>query len=118
MQLVMEGSVDFMVERFVRKLLGKPLKERVKTDLGTGNWYTMNGERLWVLRFNLADLDARMANYGFERVARHAAEATEHQRRLTGWPRTLLLRLNDLISRFNILPSLASTQILVYRKSL
>lgn len=117
LQLVMEGSADFMLERLIRKVLRKPLKERQKTDLGTGNWYTMNGERLWVLRFNLADLDARMATYGFERVARRAAEATEHQRRLTGWRRNLLLRLNDIVNRFNILPGLASTQILVYRKA-
>ena len=117
LQLVMEGSADFMLDRLVRKLLGKPLKERQKTNLGTGNWYTMNDERLWVLRFNLADLDARMASYGFTRVARRACEATEHQRRLTGWTRNILLRLNDVVSRFNILPGLASTQILIYRKA-
>ncbi len=116
LQLVMEGSADFKLERFVRTVMGKPLKEREKTDLGTGNWYTMNGERLWVLRFNLRDLDKRMATLGFKRVARRAAEATEHQRRLTGWKRNILLRLNDVVSRFNILPGLASTQILVYRK--
>lgn len=116
LQLVMEGSADFMLERLVRKVLRRPLKERQKTNLGTGNWYTMNGERLWVLRFNLADLDARLATYGFERVARRAAEATEHQRRLTGWTRNILLRLNDVVSRYNILPGLASTQILVYKK--
>ena len=117
LQLVMEGSADFMLERLARKLLGKPLRDRQKTDLGTGNWFTMNGERLWVLRFNLADLDARMASHGFERVARHAAEATEHQRRLSGWTRNILLRLNDVVNRYNILPGLASTQILIYRKT-
>lgn len=116
LQLVMEGSADFMLERFVRMIMGKPLKNREKTDLGTGNWYTMNGERLWVLRFNLRDLDARMAQLGFKRIARRAAEATEHQRRLKGGLRNILLRLNDLVSRYNILPGLASTQILVYRK--
>ncbi|SEW44373.1 Methyltransferase domain-containing protein [Cognatiyoonia koreensis] len=116
LQLVMEGSADFMVERALRAVMGKPLKDREKTDFGTGNWYTMNGERLWVLRFNLRDLDKRMATLGFKRIARRAAEATEHQRRLTGWTRNILLRINDVISRFNILPGLASTQILVYRK--
>jgi cyclopropane fatty-acyl-phospholipid synthase-like methyltransferase len=116
LQLVMEGSADFMLERFLRTILRKPLKEKEKTDLGTGNWYTMNGERLWVQRFNLRDLDARMSSLGFTRTARRAAEATEHQRRLSGVARSILLRLNDVVSRYNILPGLASTQILVYRK--
>lgn len=116
LQLVMEGSADFMLERLVRWILRKPLKEREQVGLGTGNWYTMNGERLWVLRFNLAALDTRLASLGFERVARRAAEATEHQRRLSGVARNILLHLNDVVNRFNILPGLASTQILVYRK--
>lgn len=116
LQVLSEGSMDFMIEGVARRLLSKPLKGRVSSPLGTGNWYELNGERLWVLRFNIRSLDERLSDLGFVRVARQTSEFTEFQRRLSGMPRKLLIGINRLMGRFNFLSSISATQVLVYKR--
>lgn len=116
LQVLSARSADFLVERAARRLLGKPFQERVDVDLGVGNWYEMNGERLWVLRFDIKALDAKLATLGFERTARKASDFTEFQRRTSGGLRRMMLRFNALMARANLVPSWAATQILVYKK--
>lgn len=109
-------SLDYRAEKFLRKLLRRPFAELVETRLGSGNWYRLGNERLWVLRFDMDALDQAMKARGFSLVSRRAAEFSEFQRRLPGVLRRPLLHLNTLIYRLRILTGLSCTQIIFYRR--
>ncbi len=116
LQILSNKSLDFRLEKAARKLLGKPFKEMEDGLLGTGVWYELNDERLWVMRFDLDALDKRMRSLGFEPVVRQTAEFSEFQRKLSGPVRSGLLWLNRLMYRIGVLTPLSATQMLVYRK--
>lgn len=109
-------SLDYRVEKFLRRLLRRPLAEAVDTDLGSGNWYKLGDERLWVLRFEMDALDKAMRARGFSLVSRRPAEFSEFQRRLPGMLRGPLLHLNTLIYRLRLFAGLSATQIVLYRR--
>lgn len=116
MQVSSASSLDYRTEKFLRKLLRRPLAEPVDTKLGSGNWYKLGDERLWVLRFDMDALDKAMKTRGFSLVSRRPAEFSEFQRRLPGIARRPLLHLNTLIYRLRLLTGLSATQIISYRR--
>lgn len=117
MQVSSDRSLDYRAEKLLRKLLRRPFAELVETDLGSGNWYRLGDERLWVLRFNMNALDKAMKARGFSLVSRRPAEFSEFQRRLPGLFRRPLLHLNTLIYRLRILTGLSATQMIFYRRN-
>jgi SAM-dependent methyltransferase len=115
LQVLNAGSLDYAAERFLRRLLGRPFADRVETSLGSGNWYWLGDERLWVLRFDMDALDRAMLARGFFLVSRRTAEFSEIQRRLPGILRRPLLHLNTFFYRLRLFTGLSATQIIIYR---
>ena len=109
-------SLDFRIERFVRRITRKWFPRSETTDLGFGVWYERDGETLWVLRFDAARLEAAMERRGFERTGLRGAEFTEFQWRLSGWLRRVVLRFNSIAYRARLAPGLSCTQIHIFRK--
>lgn len=116
LQILNADAFDYRIEKFLRALLRKPLKDQVDTDLGSGNWYSLGDERLWVLRFDMKALDAAMRARGFKLRSRRTAEFSEIQRRLPGFLRRPLLHLNTSFFRRRIGTALAATQIVIYER--
>ena len=116
LQVLNARSLDYRMEKLLRKLLRRPFADLVETRLGSGNWYQLGDERLWVLRFDMDALDKAMKDRGFSLVSRRAAEFSEFQRRLPGVLRRPLLHLNTLIYRLRLLTGLSATQIIQYRR--
>jgi SAM-dependent methyltransferase len=112
-----EGSLDDLVERAARKLLRKPLKDKEVTGIGYGNWYDFNGERLWVQRFDIAELERAMADRGLKLAGRRGAEFSEFQRRAPQLIRPLLLLLNRAAYALRLPASLFCTQILIFEQT-
>jgi len=116
LQVLNRDSLDFALERLVRRLVGRPLPAAERTPLGTGNWYAYNDGRLWVMRFDRRALERDMRARGFVLKAVRTAEFSELQRRAGGALRTLLLRFNRLAYRLQLSPRRACTQIFVFEK--
>lgn len=116
LQVLNARSLDYRAEGFFRRLLRRPLAEPVETKLGSGNWYKLGDERLWVLRFDMDALDKAMKIRGFSLVSRRPAEFSEFQRRLPGMLRRPLLHLNTLIYRLRLFTGLSATQIIFYHR--
>jgi 2-polyprenyl-3-methyl-5-hydroxy-6-metoxy-1,4-benzoquinol methylase len=116
LQILNEASFDYRVETLLRKLLRKPFKEPVEAALGSGNWYSIGMERLWVLRFDMKALDAMMQQRGFRLESRRTAEFSEFQRRLPGFLRKPMLHLNRLFYERRIGTNLSATQIVTYSR--
>ncbi|MBN8633185.1 MAG: methyltransferase domain-containing protein [Rhodobacterales bacterium] len=116
LQVMNDRSFDYRFEKLLRKLLRRPFAELVETKLGSGNWYQLGDERLWVLRFNMGALDKAMKSRGFSLVSRRPAEFSEFQRRLPGALRRPVLHLNTLIYRLRILTGLSATQMIFYSR--
>ncbi len=112
-----ETSLDFAIERLVRRVFGKPLKGLERTSLGTGIWYEFSDDRLWVQRFNPTKLGEAMKARGFRLVSRRTAEFTEFQWRVPSVLRPLFLWGNRLAYALRCPPALACTQLLVFEKT-
>ncbi len=112
-----EESLDFSLEKLVRRAVGKPFKDMETTALGSGLWYKYNGERLWVQRFNTQKLEAAMNKRGLRLTHRRGAEFTEFQRRAPAILRAPLLLWNSIAYAMKLPPSLFCTHILIFEKA-
>ena len=115
-QLLNRHSLDFTIERLLRKALRKPLPECGETPFGLGNWYATDEGKLWVLRFDTSELNSAMERRGFKLVECRTAEFTEMHRRVGGILRRVLLRFNRFAYRHRLAPFLSCTQILIFDK--
>jgi ubiquinone/menaquinone biosynthesis C-methylase UbiE len=110
-----DGAFDQKLEAVIRFLIRRPL-EREFFLLGSGVWYEMNGEKLWVWSFRIAELKKQMAARGFHLIHRRTGEFSEIQRRVRGPLRRGLLHLNDICYRLAIPPEIAVANLLVFKK--
>ena len=109
-------ALDHKIESVMRFMARKPLKGLQHLPLGDGLWYDMNDEKLWVWRFETKAIVDYLDAKGFNLKHRRIGALSEIQRRLTGMPRRLLLRLNNLAYRWNWPAGIATTQLLVFEK--
>lgn len=110
-----ESALDAKIETIARIVLRKPA-ERQHLKLGTGTWYDMHGERLWVWQFNVPELCRQMSSRGFNLVMRRAGEFSELQRRVPAPIRAPLLHLNNIAYAANFPAAIASANLLVFEK--
>lgn len=109
-------AIDHKIEAFMRFVSRKPLTGLSHLELGDGTWYDMNEEKLWVWRFDTQAIIQYLANKGFDLKHHNLGELSEIQRRLGGFPRHLLLHLNNLSYRLKLPPQIATTQLLIFEK--
>ncbi len=115
--LTNKHAVDQSIERFARFVLRKPLKGLEHLPMGDGVWYDMSGERLWVWKLDAAAVETHLAKHGFRLKHRRIGELSEIQTRLKGFPRRVLLHLNNLAYRMNLPPRIGATNLYVFEKS-
>ena len=111
-----KAALDHKIESVARLITGKPLKGMQHLPLGDGIWYVMNGEKLWVWRFETQAIVDYLEARGFKLAHRRIGALSEIQRRLKGMPRRLLLRLNNAAYSSNWSARMATTQLLVFEK--
>ena len=111
-----DGALDHKLEALLRFLVHKPLN-REAYRLGNSIWYEMNGEKLWLWLFNIAELQQQVEGRGLHLLRRRAGEFSEIQRRVSGPVRSGLLHLNNICYRLSIPPGPAFTNLLVFRKT-
>jgi len=113
--LTSDSAVDHKLESTLRFVTRKPLNLQ-KLPLGDGVYYDMNDQKLWVWRVNASAVTKYLAEKGFRLTHRRIGECTEIQRRVNGFPRRALLRMNNLAYRFHVPPSLGCTSLFVFKK--
>lgn len=113
-----QSALDTAAESAARFILRKPASERTRTRLGTGTWYTMHGERLWVWAFDIAELAIEMKKRGLRLIHRRSGEFSEIQRRVPTILRPPLLHLNNAYYALSGPPAAAMTNLLVFEKEL
>jgi SAM-dependent methyltransferase len=111
------GAWDYKVESILRLVLRKPIR-RHSLALGSGTWYDMHGDRLWVWQFDIPALSSELEKRGLRLRHRLIGQFSEIQRRLGGLPRRLLLRTNNLCFRLRLPPGPAVTNLLIFEKRL
>lgn len=111
-----DDSWDKKIEDFCRLVLRKPLNRENHT-LGSGVWYDMHGEKLWVWQFDVKALEEELASQGFQLIGRVVGEYSDIQRRFKGPIRRALLRVNNLLYRSRVSPRHAVANLLVFRKA-
>lgn len=116
LQVLNRRAIDFRLETLARRLLGKRLDRVEESALGTGNWYTYEGDRLWVMRFDPKGLTEALARRGFVPLSRRTAEFSEFQRRVPGVLRNALLHLNAAAYQLQLPADWSCTQILTFEK--
>lgn len=109
-------AVDHGIEVLARAALRKPLVGRKRLELGDGVWYEMDGEQLWLWRFDVPALSSHLAQHGLELEYRRGGEFSEIQWRLRGLPRRTLLRLNNVAYRARVPAWAGVGNMLVFRK--
>lgn len=109
------GALDQKLESVARLLLRKRLQDRQNFKLGSGIWYNMHGERLWVWQFNIPELIRQMEQRGFVIEHRKAGEFSELQRRFPPLIRAPLLHVNNLYNAAGLTARLAIGNLLVFR---
>jgi SAM-dependent methyltransferase len=107
---------DHKLERLLRFVLRKPLEGRESLRLGTGTWYDLHEQKLWVWQFEIGELVNQLELRGFKLTHRVVGELSEIQRRVQGPLRAALLRLNNLWFRLKLAPGPAVTNLLVFVK--
>jgi SAM-dependent methyltransferase len=112
-----QNALDHKIESVARFMLRKPLSGRQNLPLGKGVWYDMHGEKLWLWLFNITALTHYLEERGFQRKHHILGEFTEIQRRVKGFPKTLLLRFNNLCYGMKVNPNLAYSNLLVFEKT-
>ena len=110
-------ALDLKIEHFVRVLLSRTQPDREVLPLGTGGWYTMHGERLWVWYFNVPNLARHLEKHNMRLVHRSCGEFSEFQRRFSGLFRRVLLTLNNIAYRLGLPAKMAVGNLLVFEKS-
>jgi SAM-dependent methyltransferase len=109
------NSWDQMLERPARFVLRKPIN-RKRLPLGSGSWFGLSGERLWVWQFNIPELIREIETRGMKCTYRGIGEVSSLQRHFK-WPfRNALLSLNNLCHRIGFSPVGAHTNLLVFAK--
>lgn len=111
-------AMDHSLEDGLRSLLRKPLEGMQHLPLGDGIWYDMHGEKLWVWRVDGEALKAYLGDRGFTCKHQVIGEFTEIQRRVSGFPRELLLRFNNFCYSANLSPAPAVTNLYVFEKTI
>jgi SAM-dependent methyltransferase len=109
-------SWDKKLEDFARRILRKPLR-RENRSLGSGVWYEMHGEKLWVWQFDAKALERELASQGFHLTHRIVGEYSDIQRRVRGPIRRVLLKANNLLYRLRVSPRHAVANLLIFRKA-
>jgi ubiquinone/menaquinone biosynthesis C-methylase UbiE len=109
-------SWDQKLESLLRFLLRRPVIGRESLRLGTGGWYKMHGEKLWVLQFDIRELQRQLKIRGLHPTHRITGEFSEIQRRVGDPLRQILLRLNNLYYLLKLPPGPAVTNLLVFQK--
>lgn len=112
-----ENALDLKIENFIRKLLRKPDKGYQKDEWGTGFWHDMPGGKMWTTHVNAKNVIHYLENQGFSLTHHSAGETTEMQKHLSGALRTMILHLNNALYKMQYPPSMASTQLLVFKKA-
>jgi SAM-dependent methyltransferase len=108
---------DHYLESLLRLLLRKPLDGRESLRLGSGIWYQMHGQKLWVWQFDIEELIRQLTIRGFRLTHKTIGEFSEIQRRVGGPLRRTLLRLNNLFYRLKLPPGPAASILLVFQKN-
>ena len=109
-------SWDRKLEDFARRILRKPLRSE-NHSLGSGVWYDMHGEKLWVWQFDAKALEKELSNQGFHLTHRIVGEYSDIQRRVKGPIRRVLLKANNFFYRLRVSPRHAGANLLVFRKA-
>lgn len=107
---------DHKLESLLRRLMRKPLANRQSLPMGSGAWYEMHGQKLWLWQFDIPELKRQLKVRGWHLTHQVAGEFSEFQRRVKGPLRRLLLRLNNLYYLLNLPPGPAVANLLVLRK--
>jgi ubiquinone/menaquinone biosynthesis C-methylase UbiE len=107
---------DHKLESLIRLLLRRPSVGRESHPLGNGIWYEMHGEKLWLWQFHIPELQRQLEARGFRLTHRVIGEFSEMQRRLDGFPRQILLQLNNLCAWLKLPPGPATSNLLVFQK--
>lgn len=110
-------AVDHKIESWARFIARKPLTGLQHLPLGDGVWYDMNGQKLWVWRFETKAITDYLIARGFKLKHCQIGELSEIQRRLGGIPRNFLLWLNNMAYRFHLPIHLGASQLLIFEKS-
>jgi 2-polyprenyl-3-methyl-5-hydroxy-6-metoxy-1,4-benzoquinol methylase len=109
------NSWDQMFERVARFVLRKPIISE-RFPLGSGSWFGLSGERIWVWQFNIPELIREIETRGMKCTYRSIGELSSLQRHFK-WPlRDALLVLNNLCYRIGFSPVGAHTNLLVFAK--
>lgn len=111
-----QASFEERVKRALRPLLGRKRPDERREPLGTSRWLRLNGEDLWLWRFDMPALIRHAEGRGLRLVSREAGEFTELHMFLKGVPRLALFRLNLAWFRWRLSPALAHANILVFEK--
>lgn len=114
--LTNKTALDHKIESIMRFVLRKPLTGMKHLPLGDGIWYEMNHERLWVWRFDAKAVTEYLKNKGFKLKKRRLGEFSEIQRRLSGFPRRMMLRFNNLAYMFKLPACFAASTLFVFEK--
>lgn len=115
--LTNKHAIDQSIERFVRFALRKPLAGLEHLPMGDGVWYEMSGDRLWVWKLDAAAVAGYLAKKGFTLKHWRIGELSEIQVRLSGFPRHMLLHLNNFAYRMNLPPRIGATNLYVFQKT-
>lgn len=110
-----QGALDHKFEDALRYLARKPLDAK-SLPQGLGVRYEYHDQELWLWRMKISWLVDFLSQQGFELRSRLPGEFTEVQRRCRGFPRRMLLRLNNFYYRWGFPASLAVSNLLVFRK--
>jgi len=107
---------DYRIVNATRRAARRPRASFTTGTLGSGCWYQLHEERLWVWRLDVHALTQYMATLGMHRTHRLAGSLTEIHCRLKGPIRDLLLRVNNVwyTTRLPVRPCV--TNLLVFEK--
>lgn len=107
---------DRQFETLARVILHKHEVGREGYELGSGLWYEMHGERLWVWRFNIAELISLLEDTGMHFRHWVIGVFSEIQPRVHGPLRNALSGLNNSLCRLKLPPGSTVTNLLVFEK--
>jgi SAM-dependent methyltransferase len=109
-------SWDQKVDNFMRLVLRKS-RPREDHPIGSGRWYQLHGELIWVWQFDISVLIRQIESRGMTCTHRGIGELFELQRHFRGPMRRSILRLNNLCYRLGLPPGPAASNLLIFRKT-
>jgi SAM-dependent methyltransferase len=110
------ASFEERLKRALRAITGRSRPDEQRAPLGTSRWLRLNGEAIWLWRFDIPALVRHAEGRGLRLVERHAGEFTELHMFLWGNARLALFRLNLWWFRLHLSPALAHANLLVFEK--